>query len=377
MFDVRFGYNPAMHRLNRRALPFLLVLLAAAPSWGWSFKEHIQFARIAAERLVADPSTPADMKAWLSEHTPGMGSMEQEKAYFLHTNIGIVPQGFTGICYYAYRPDVDATGLPRDSTVAPFPDHERMMHFIDLEVLLPKGEENQYHDDLSGKPKLADLPRDFHDPRYLQAGMLPFRVEQVYGNFVKAIKEKRLAPDPAKMQDEDNAVRWAGYLAHYAADNTQPQHATIDYKSATYFAEKRKAPNVHGEVEYRMIDDKDEPFMDLREEFWPLFAKALQTVKDPSDTPDPWQSTAEVSLYSYDCLPLIGRAAMDAAKQGGTPAKPEGPASAFDTRVFFRHAGEVDGQEMTVMQMKARQTALAVIRIEKLWRQAWKEATGE
>src|SRR3954452_3282218 len=115
--------------------------------------------------------------------------------------------------------------------------------------------------------------------------------------------------------------------------------------------------------------------MDLRKEFWPLFADALDKQKDPVQTTDPWRATVEVSLASYDALPLIGLAAMAAAKQGGTPQKPEGAIQQpFDTAAFFHFKGKFRGQEMTVMEMKALQTAWAVHRIERLWRQAWDEA---
>jgi hypothetical protein len=72
---------------------------------------------------------------------------------------------------------------------------------------------------------------------------------------------------------------------------------------------------------------------------------------------------------------MIGQAAMAAANQAGAPGKPEGPAGQFDTRVFFRTRGTFQGSEMTVMEMKAIQTAWAVKRIEKLWLAAWEEAS--
>ena len=81
-----------------------------------------------------------------------------------------------------------------------------------------------------------------------------------------------------------------------------------------------------------------------------------------------------MSLASYDALPLIGLAAMAATKQAGTPGRPEGPAQPFDTNVFFHFKGSYAGREMTVMEMKARQQAWAVRRVERLWLQAWNEA---
>jgi hypothetical protein len=173
-------------------------------------------------------------------------------------------------------------------------------------------------------------------------------------------------------------VKWAGYLAHYAADNTQPQHATIDYKSAQYFADKRNAPNVHSEVEWKMIDDDLNDYPSLREEYWTLLESALAKVEDPVKTDDVWQATCEVSIASYEALPLIGLAAMHAAGQGGTPEKPQGAAAnKFDTEKFFRFKGPFMGREMTVAEMKAYQQAWAVKRIERLFRKAWDEANAK
>src|SRR5437764_1692767 len=106
--------------------------------------------------------------------------------------------------------------------------------------------------------------------------------------------------------------------------------------SQTYSADKRKAPNVHGEVEYKMCDEQANDYPSLRQEYWPLFLKQLDEFQDPVQTKDLWQATLEVSLRSYDALPMIGLAAMHAAKQAGTPDHPTGEASpTFDTEDFF------------------------------------------
>jgi hypothetical protein len=65
-------------------------------------------------------------------------------------------------------------------------------------------------------------------------------------------------------------MKWAGFLAHYVQDNTQPHHATEDYQSRSYFPkikDPKKAPNVHADIEYRMVDDEFNDYADLREEF--------------------------------------------------------------------------------------------------------------
>jgi hypothetical protein len=199
--------------------------------------------------------------------------------------------------------------------------------------------------------------------------MLPFRAEQSFHRLVKMIHKGRLNDRPGQFPRDEHAAKWAGFVAHYAQDNTQPQHATVDYKSASYFAGDghRDAPNVHAEIEYRMCDDEFDDHLALREEFWPLFVSALEEFDDPVKTDDPWESTVEIALRSYDALPLIGQAAVHATDEKGN----------LDTEEFFRFRGECFGREMSVMEMKARQQAWAVKRTQRLWRQAWDEATRQ
>jgi hypothetical protein len=363
--------------MPRFFLPFAVCLCLASYALGWGTKEHIQLTRIAAERLIDDPSTPAQMKQWLRMILPEQLDMEAERQWFMNQRQGIVPRGVDSLCYWCGMPDVTIQMEPRgqEKKIAPFGVSERLLHYIDLEMFVSGNQKREYRHDLSGKPKLADIPRDMKDERYLQAGMLPFRVVDCYEELVKQLSAGRLSDKPGQYPRDEHAAKWAGYLAHYLEDNTQPQHATIDYKSATYFANKRKAPNVHAQVEYEMVDDEFDDHMELRKEYWPAFAKALDEVKDPIETKDLWQATCEVSLASYDALPMIGVAAMAAAKQGGTPEKPEGDVSnEFNTEVFFHSTGKYNGREMTVLEMKAYQQAWAVKRVEKMLRQAWDEA---
>jgi hypothetical protein len=367
-----------MHRRILAALIFAYTL-ASVPSsvHAWGTKEHLQLTRLAAERLIADPSTPADMKAWLKDAAPGLMDMEGEKNWFMNQRIGIVPRGADGIIFWAVMPDVTIFLEGREEKkAAPFGVPERLLHYIDLELFLPGDAKREYRHDLSGKPKIGDIPHDMKDKRFEQAGMLPFRVEDCYAKLVRQIRDGRLTDKNGQGGSRDeHAAKWAGYLAHYLEDNTQPQHATIDYKSAAYFVEKRKAPNVHAQVEYIMADDEFDDHLALRQEYWPLLAKALDEVQDPVQTEDLFRATLEVSLASYDALPLIGQAAMAAAKQAGTPEKPTGPASdQFDTETFFRFRGSLRGKNTSVIEMKAYQQAWAVKRVMRLWRKAWDES---
>ena len=108
-------------------------------------------------------------------------------------------------------------------------------------------------------------------------------------------------------------------------------------------------------------------YPELRNEYWAMLTKALDEAEDPIKTDDPWQATVEVCLRSYDALPLIGQAAVAATRT--MQANPT-----IDTAVFFHFRGQCMGREMSVMEMKAQQQAWAVIRIQRLWRQAWDAA---
>jgi hypothetical protein len=318
------------------------------------------------------------MKDWLRQAVADVGDMNAEREFLLHGRIGINPVGYEGMLYWSYMPDVHSLKDSRDSKVEPFGVHERLLHYIDLELFLSGQRVRGYRHDLSGKPQIEDVPHDMTDPRYQQAGMLPLRIEYCYGKLVDAIKSNRLHAPTTQPQEGQTATYWAGYLAHYLADNTQPQHATLDYKSQAYFANKRRAPNIHGEVEYRMLDDEKQDFPQLREEYWALFEAALNRTDDPVESTDPFRASLEVSFISYDALPLIGLAAMKAAGQGGTPEDPQGDIRGeFDTEAFMHFRGTYRGKEMSVMEMKALQTAWAVKRIQKTLRQAWKDAMGE
>lgn len=348
----------------------LLVALLGAPAHAWSNKEHIQLTRIAALRLVNDPQTPEDMKRWLRQAMPGMADMDAERQYFLTARVGVYPVGAQGLSFWATVPDLDvatARGGGQEKKVAPFGVGERPLHFIDLEFFNPDESKRVYLHDLSTKPKLEDFPRDPADPRYERAGMLPFRVEQCYAELVKNLKAGRLAAKPGQFPRDEHAVKWAGFLAHYVEDNTQPQHATVDYKSATYFKNKRKAPNVHANMEYTLVDDEAHDYMPVRERLWEQFAKSLGEVSDPVETDDLWTATLQVSLTSYDALPLIGGAAVAAYGSADEPGK-------FDAEKFAHFKGTYLGREMTLSEMKAHQLAWAVKRVERVWRQAWDEA---
>lgn len=345
----------------------VLVVVCGSPVFGWSTKEHVQLARIAAEELIAEPATPEGMKAWLRSAVPQPMTMEQEREYLLHAHQGIFPRGVDGIPYFATVPDLLTFSDPPEKKTEPFGVHERLLHYIDLEYFHDDEAKRNYADDLSGKPAEGEIPRDMSDPRYQRAGMLPFRVEYCYKELVRTLKAGRLVDRPGEFPRDDHAAKWAGFLAHYVGDNTQPQHATIDYKSAAYFPHERNGPNVHAQVEYVPVDDEGADYPELREEYWAALAGALKEVRDTADVSDVWAASVRLSLESYDVLPLIGRSAAAASMSD------KGRVT-VDTVKFYHGRGLVNGVEMSVLEAKAHQQAMAVRRTQRLWVQAWREA---
>ena len=356
-------------------LALLVCLAYAPPALGWSTKEHILLTRLAAIRLLADPGTPAEMKNWLRAAMPELGpDVASQREYVLQARVGPFPRAADGVAFWVVVPDlqalIDSGSSPeRAKKVEPFGVPERLLHFIDLEYFMAEESRRRFRPDLSSRPAASDVPRDPADPRFRRAGMLPFRVEQCYRELAASIRKGRLVDKPGQFPRDEHAAKWAGYLAHYAQDNTQPHHSTEDYRSASYFSgNPRSAPNVHADMEYRLVDDEYEDYPQLRQEFWELLVKALTSGEDPVPSDGPFEATLEVAFRSYEALPLIGQAAVAAYGEA------TGGRRAFDADQFFRFRGKVGDAEMSVLEMKARQMAWAVRRTERLWLGAWREA---
>src|SRR5688572_25342937 len=283
-----------MRKVSRTAL-LLTLLIAAAPARAWSNKEHIQLTRLAASGLIADPKTPPEMRDWLKQACPELLDQKQEREYFVRKRIGLIPRGVDGLPYWSYVPDMHALmgGGENEKKVDPFGVPERMLHFVDLEYF--QGDENRrrYRHDLKNKPEpwVFDHFRSYNEGRWKTAGMLPFRVDQCYTQLVKSIREKKLVDKLGQFPRDEHAAKWAGYLAHYLQDNTQPHHSTEDYRSRSYFSDKRGAPNVHWDFEGRLVDDEANDYMKLREEFWEIFKRKLVEVEDPVEAIDPLDAT--------------------------------------------------------------------------------------
>ncbi len=132
-----------------------------------------------------------------------------------------------------------------------------------------------------------------------------------------------------------------------------------------------KGIDPHGDVEFQLFQNTEEPRATFRKQFWTDLSADLQPgALQPIEAPPARPGVGKVFLLdlailsdSYDYLPLIGNAAQ-AAYATGT----------FDPEKFFPFEGEVHGQKLTIEQMIALQNAKAVLQVERVYRRAWEDA---
>ena len=363
---------------SHRLLTTMLTLaLTAAPAMGWSHQQHILMVRLTAERLLADPTTPPPLAAFLRANLDPADLTPAALQRLAVTDVvGDDPNAAAhGLDRWVTVPDQVRRKPEGKAKIEPYGATEDSMHNLGAESF--DGGDHLYHDDGSGKPDFArDVPFDVRDPRYRRGGFVPLRAQECYVNLVNAIK----AGDGA------GEVKWAGYLAHYVQDSTQPQHATVDTKSVAYLAghvpgvpsaasrpanaglaEARlpKGINPHTDMEYTLFASAAEPLATYRRAYW---AELQSDLPNATVHPVPANALTDgvfrldlmVLSDSYDALPLVGRAAAAAYRTG-----------TFDPVAFYGHAGLVDGHESTVAQLMGDRNAAAVAQVGLLYRSAW------
>ena len=309
---------------------FLLATLGVASAW--SVKEHVMLTEVAATRIIADPSTPDGLRSFLSGALARTPTLDEQRHYYADVRVASEGDRAPTLEWHATAPDLvgpDAMsrwGVPL-----------KKLHFVDLELFHPKVQ--TYQRDLSALPAWNDLPRDPADPRWAKAGMVPFGVEDAVARMTEALARG----------DAVHAIEAAGELAHYAQDNTQPHHATVDFRSLSYF--KGKGPDVHAAMESLGSEFGLSP--ERRLVVFDAFVAALDGPFPPVSS-DPWRATVEVARESYRCLPTIGEDAVASTANG-----------VLDIERFY--AGPV-------LTLKAHQLAWAVRRTETLWISAWNGA---
>ena len=353
-----------------RLLAVLTMLLLSQGSFAWSPKEYTTLTRLAATDLLKNPATPPAMRFWLEEALGSPWDEPRLQQAYLNDRVGPLGAGLGGLAHWSVVPDLLAAGdQGRLEIVEPFGVSERALHYLDLELFNASPTRRVFAPDLTSKPAFREIPREMHDTRYADSGMLPFRAQQCYDRLVDAIAAHRLTDKPGVHPRDEHATRWAGYLAHYLADSWQPQHATIDYRLAWYFRDQRSLPDVQAEFELRLCDDPANDFPALRKEYWDALQSARKKVADeglPFQSRDVWEMSVQALLYSYDALPLIGQAAARAY---------DPQAQSIRTDRFYHYQAHFGAREMTVMEAKALLQTMASRQIAHAWLSAWEEAS--
>lgn len=350
---------------------FALAFSLTQTAFAWSAKEHVIITRTAVRNLLASDATPPEMKAWLTKAQPQLATVDDERDYLMAGRAGVYPRGVDGLAFWSVTPDLitdSAEGKQRK--LAPFNVPEGSLHFFDVEYFMPDEADRTFAPDLSHRPSLDDVSRDMADPRWQKAGMLPFRIENSFDQLVASLKAGRLIDKPGQFPRDEHATRWAGQLAHYAADNCMPLHATIDYQCYSRFPGLERKPRVHFDMEFRLTDGDNEDYPALRARFWQEFIK-LHAVPVPELVPDVWTTSVAISLKAYEAVPMIGDAAQVAYLDAN------GKLKEFDASAFFNHTATVFGQERSVLEMKAMAMATAVNWTERLWLEAWIKASAK
>ncbi len=359
--------------------------LAAAPARGWSHQQHILMLRLTGARLLADPATPPPLAAFLRAHLSADDLTPAALERLAVTDVvGDDPNAVAhGLDRWVTVPDQVRRKPEGKAVLPPYGATEDSMHNLGAESF--DHGDHLYHDDGTGKPDLAaDVPNDVHDPRYHRGGFVPLRTQECYTNLVHAIR----AGDAAAQ------LKWAGYLAHYVQDSTQPQHATVDTKSVAYLAghvpgvpaaasrpanaalaEARlpKGINPHTDMEYTLFASAAEPLATYRKLYWAELRHGLAAdVPLAAAHPVPpgpdgvFRLDLTVLSDSYDALPLVGHAAAAAYRTG-----------TFDPAAFYGFAGPVDGTDTTVAKLMGDRNAAAVRQVERLYRSAWAKAAKQ
>ena len=339
-------------------LAVTLLLLRPVPGEAWSRKGHVLITRSTVKLLLEDPTCPEALRTVLLEGLGHPEKIESLDDFVLTEPYSTMSQPLEpGLDLFSFRPD-DLT-VTR-SAVPAFNSTENPMHYLNLERFHPDPERRKFAPDGSNAAKAAELPRDWRDERYATAGLLTFRVEQVYENLVQSL---------AAGHSNEQSFLWMGFLSHYVSDAFQPFHATLNYDGSQCPANlKRDKParqNLHFELEDRIFSDESPAVRALVPDFWRQFKSTVSgAAARPAERLDPYVATQEALSASYGWLAFLCRAAA-VALQG-----PE-----FNRQAWLSYAEEAGGRRLSVAQLQGERMALAALAIRTLIRQAWDDAT--
>jgi hypothetical protein len=166
----------------RVALAVCLCLAAPAPSFGWGFAAH----RVIADRALA--LLPPALRPLFEKHRAFI--VERSVDPDLWRTAGFEsdrPNHFLDIDHEAFGP-YPFEGLPRELDAA-----------------------------------IQKFGREFFD----EQGLLPWRVQEFYGELQRAFESLKRPNPPSYVLD--NIVFYSAILAHYVGDGHVPLHAVVNY----------------------------------------------------------------------------------------------------------------------------------------------------
>jgi hypothetical protein len=103
-----------------------------------------------------------------------------------------------------------------------------------------------------GKERFAELPRDytaavakFGRARILQNGVVPWRVEEMFGSLRRAFQDY----GRRGVFGQNDIIHFAAWLSHYVSDSIQPFHGVINYDG-----QLTKQNGVHARFETALVE---------------------------------------------------------------------------------------------------------------------------
>ena len=197
------------------AIVLIVSLCAPLPAQAWSHKGHVIITRMAVKLIIDDPQAPPQLKNLL---IIGLGNKQKildlESYATGNNNDDRLDEGLDS---FSVRPD---QLVALKSSVPALEATEDLMHYLNLEAFQNQPTRQKFALDGSSKPTIAQLPDNFRDPRYHQAGMLTFRTRQCYQSLVASLTQN---------YSDEQVFLWLGYLSHYLSDAHQPYHSTENY----------------------------------------------------------------------------------------------------------------------------------------------------
>jgi hypothetical protein len=263
----------------------LATLVLVAPAYAWGTKGHSWAVENAVQLLPEE-----GLRAWCTAN-------------------------LTPLEYANFAPDFEI----RDGIGAPL---EGPNHYFDVEVAVPDGEwEDVPRTRVEALRHWSELGLGAS-----KAGMLPYRLEEMYASLVNAFQ-----------YDQKNIALYAGLVAHYASDATQPLHATVNFDGLPDPA----APNgkrlvgTHAEYEIAFVEDYDLGFR----------TRSLEAAAKPRVLTDVFGEALEVLRASNAAVPALyacadkhqgeGRYAAWNEEIGEMTAERLGTAASFSASLWY------------------------------------------